>query len=192
MAPGIALGFVNVHFPVVVGFLILHLAKYGNAGPTAFSTYALVILLSRFFLGGLPDRIPPGITYYGGLLAMAVGLSVLAIGPRPALAIGATAILGFGFSFPWSSIVSTILRKIPSGERGSAEQCECKADQSHAVRLASPVPHFVGARLTRDSRGQGPLLRYPCGMGLLCRSAPCARGCGLAVYWGKCATKHGR
>jgi len=51
---------------------------------------------------------------------MAVGLSVLAVGPSPALAIGATAILGFGFSFPWSSIASTVLRKIPSGERGSA------------------------------------------------------------------------
>jgi hypothetical protein len=51
---------------------------------------------------------------------MAVGLTVLAIGPSPALAIGATAILGFGFSFPWSSIASTVLRKIPSGERGSA------------------------------------------------------------------------
>lgn len=51
---------------------------------------------------------------------MALGLSVLAIGPRPALAIGATAILGFGFSFPWSAIASTVLRKIPSGERGSA------------------------------------------------------------------------
>ena len=120
LSPGIAVGFVNVHYPVVAGFLVLHLARFGNSGPAAFSTYALLILLSRFFLGGLPDRIPPAITYYGGLLAMAVGLSVLAIGPRPALAIGATAILGFGFSFPWSSIVSTILRKIPSGERGSA------------------------------------------------------------------------
>jgi len=120
LSPGIAVGFVNVHYPVVAGFLVLHLARFGNSGPAAFSTYALLILLSRFFLGGLPDRIPPAITYYGGLLAMAVGLSVLAIGPRPALAIGATAILGFGFSFPWSSIASTILRKIPSGERGSA------------------------------------------------------------------------
>src|SRR5258706_13535837 len=27
---------------------------------------------------------------------------------------------GFGFSFPWSSVASTVLRKIPSGERGSA------------------------------------------------------------------------
>jgi MFS family permease len=120
LAPGIAVGFVNVHYPVVAGFLVLHLARFGNSGPAAFSTYALLILLSRFFLGGLPDRIRPAITYYGGLAAMAVGLTVLAIGPSPALAIGATAILGFGFSFPWSSIASTVLRKIPSGERGSA------------------------------------------------------------------------
>src|SRR4051812_35715699 len=48
IAPGIAVGFVNVHFPVVTGFLILHLARFGNAGPVAFSAYALLILLSRF------------------------------------------------------------------------------------------------------------------------------------------------
>jgi hypothetical protein len=103
LAPGIAVGFVNVHYPVVAGFLVLHLARFGNSGPAAFSTYALLILLSRFFLGGLPDRIRPAITYYGGLVAMAVGLSVLAIGPSPPMA-----------------IASTVLRKIPSGERGSA------------------------------------------------------------------------
>src|SRR5262249_54580038 len=73
IAPGIAVGFVNVHYPVIAGFLILHLARYGNSGPAAFSTYALLILLSRFFLGGLPDRIRPSFTFYGGLLSMALG-----------------------------------------------------------------------------------------------------------------------
>src|ERR1700738_649784 len=48
IAPGLAVGFVNVHFPVVSGFLILHLARFGNVGPVAFSAYALLILLSRF------------------------------------------------------------------------------------------------------------------------------------------------
>jgi MFS family permease len=119
MAPGIALGFVNVQYPVIVGFLILHLARYGDAGPAAFSTYALVILLSRFFLGGLPDRIHPGKTYYGGLLAMAAGLIVIAMGPAPLLAVLATALLGLGFSFPWSSVATTVLRQTPDGERGS-------------------------------------------------------------------------
>lgn len=120
IAPGLALGFVNVHYPVIAGFLILHLAQFGTAGPAAFSAYALVILVSRFFLGGLPDRIHPGITFYGGIAAMAVGLLALASGPTFFWAIAATALLGFGFSFPWSSVASTVLRKTPDREHGSA------------------------------------------------------------------------
>uniref|UniRef100_Q025E3 Major facilitator superfamily MFS_1 n=1 Tax=Solibacter usitatus (strain Ellin6076) TaxID=234267 RepID=Q025E3_SOLUE len=120
IAPGIAIGFVNVQYPVIAGFLILHLQSHGNSGPVAFSAYAGMILLSRFFLGGLPDRIAPAITFYGGILCMAVGLVILAAGPGPAVAIGATALLGFGFSFPWSSIASTVLRRTPNSDRGSA------------------------------------------------------------------------
>jgi MFS family permease len=120
LAPGIAIGFVNVQYPVIAGFLILHLKSHGNSGPIAFSAYAGMILLSRFFLGGLPDRIEPYITYFGGLIFMAVGLLALAAGPGPVAAVGATALLGFGFSFPWSSIASTVLRRTPSAERGSA------------------------------------------------------------------------
>jgi MFS family permease len=119
IAPGIALGFVNVQYPVVVGFLILHLSRFGHAGPAAFSAYALVILLSRFFLGGLPDRMQPNKTYYGGLAAMALGWIVIATGPRPVVAVAATAMLGFGVSFPWSSIAATVLRQTPDREHGS-------------------------------------------------------------------------
>jgi MFS family permease len=119
IAPGVAVGFVNVHYPVIAGFLILHLAKHGNSGPAAFSAYALLILMSRFFLGGLPDRIRPEITFYGGLVAMAAGLILLAAAPAPPVAIGAAALLGFGFSFPWSSVAGTLLRDTPEGERGS-------------------------------------------------------------------------
>lgn len=117
--PGLAIGFVNIHYPVITGFLILHLSQYGNSGTAAFSAYAGVILVSRFFLGGLPDRIPSYITFYIGLACMAVGLSVIAAGPGPATAIAATGLLGFGFSFPWASIASTVLRKTAPHERGS-------------------------------------------------------------------------
>lgn len=119
LAPGISVGFVNVHYPVITGFLVLHLASNGNAGPVAFSAYAFTILLSRFFLGGLPDRIPAAITFYGGVIAMFAGLVTLSYSPPPLIAIGATALLGFGFSFPWSSVGTTVLRRTPEGERGS-------------------------------------------------------------------------
>jgi MFS family permease len=120
VASGMAIGFVNVHYPVVAGFMILHLARHGNSGPAAFTAYALLILLSRFFLGGLPDRIHPGITFFGGLIAMAVGLVVIATGPSPIIAVAAAAILGFGLSFPWSAVASTVLKETAPGHRGSA------------------------------------------------------------------------
>jgi MFS family permease len=116
---GIAIGFVNVHYPVITGFLILYLARSGNAGPAAFSAYAALVLLSRFFLGGLPDRISPRITFYTGLVCMALGLGILTAGPGWGLAVFGAALLGFGFSFPWASVASTVLRRAPSNEHGS-------------------------------------------------------------------------
>jgi MFS family permease len=118
--PGLAVGFVNMHYPVITGFLILHLAQHGNSGPAAFTAYAVVILFSRFFLGSLPDRVHPKITYYTGLAAMTLGLLILGTGPAPLVAISAAAILGFGFSFPWSSVVSMVLRQTPDRDHGAA------------------------------------------------------------------------
>jgi MFS family permease len=117
---GIAVGFTNVHYPVITGFLILHLARHGNAGPAAFSTYAGFVLLSRFFLGGLPDRIHPRITFYSGIVGMAAGLAILATAPAFTGAVIGAGLLGFGFSFPWASVASTVLRRTGDGERGSA------------------------------------------------------------------------
>src|SRR5215469_904410 len=116
---GIAVGFVNVHYPVITGFLILHLASHGNSGPAAFSTYAGFVLLSRFFLGGLPDRIHPRITFYTGLVGMAAGLAIIATGPPFWGAVLGAGLLGFGFSFPWASIASTVLKRTADNERGS-------------------------------------------------------------------------
>ncbi len=120
IAPGLAVGFVNMYYPVVTGFLILYLAQRSNAGPTAFSTYAGFVLLSRFFLGGLPDRVHPQKTYYAGLAFMTAGLIIIATGPTWLWAIIAAALLGFGYSFPWASVASTVIRNAPEQERGSS------------------------------------------------------------------------
>jgi MFS family permease len=119
MKPGVAIGFVNVHYPVITGFLVLHLAKHGNSGSAAFSAYAGFILLSRFFLGGLPDRVHPRLTFYFGVSTMCAALLMLAAGPRPAFAIAAAGLLGFGFSFPWSSVASSVLKRTPARDHGT-------------------------------------------------------------------------
>ena len=119
LMPGLTIGFVNIHYPVLTGFLVLHLSSLGHSGPSAFTAYALVILCSRFFLGGLPDRIPPHRTFYAGLAAMVIGLVGITLAPNSALAVASTALLGLGFSFPWSAVAATVLRRVPEGERGS-------------------------------------------------------------------------
>src|SRR6185295_10822067 len=48
------------------------------------------------------------------------GLVLIASGPAPTLAVASAALLGFGFSFPWSAVAATVLRETPERERGSA------------------------------------------------------------------------
>lgn len=116
---GLSIGFVNMHYPVIAGFLILHATQHGGGGQLAFSSYAVMVLLSRFFLGGLPDRVPAHLTFYGGLSAMAVGIAILTFTTGPAISIAGAAILGLGFSFPWSSVASTVLKRTETHQRGS-------------------------------------------------------------------------
>src|SRR5262249_36920318 len=85
LRPGLTIGFVNVHYPVVAGFLILHVTQHGGAGRPAFTAYAALVLVSRFFLGGLPDRVSPAITFYTGLGAMAVGIAMVAYTSGPVM-----------------------------------------------------------------------------------------------------------
>jgi len=95
------------------------MAQTGGVGPTAFSAYALMVLTSRFFFGGLPDRISPVYTFYGGVTSMAIGLSLIAFVPGPITSFAGAILVGLGFSFPWSSVASIVLRRTPSYEHGS-------------------------------------------------------------------------
>jgi len=121
LRPGLILGFVNVHYPAIAGFLVLHVTHNGFAGGgTAIALYACTILFSRFFLGGLPDRLHPAITYYAGMAMMFAGLLLTAYAPNATVALFAAALIGLGFSFPWPSIAATVLRRAHPAERASA------------------------------------------------------------------------
>ena len=62
----------------------------------------------------------PRITFYFGISVMAAALLCIAAGPKPIFAIAAAGLLGFGFSFPWSSIASSVLKRTPAREHGTA------------------------------------------------------------------------
>jgi MFS family permease len=119
VGPGIVLGLVNMHHPALAGFVVLHLAHRANCGGAAFSVYAAMVLVSRFFLGGLPDRMSARKIFLMGSTIMIAGLLLLATAPPAPLAILAAALIGFGFSFPWPSVASFVLQRIDDSRRAS-------------------------------------------------------------------------
>ncbi len=119
VGPGIVLGLVNMHHPALAGFVVLHLAHRGNCGGTAFAAYAGMVLVSRFFLGGLPDRMSARKIFHTGSAIMIAGLLLLASAPPAPVSILAAALIGFGFSFPWPSVASFVLQRIDDSRRAS-------------------------------------------------------------------------
>src|SRR5207302_1227602 len=71
-------------------------------------------------LGGLPDRLRPAYLYFSGLVFMAIGLLVLSRTPGRIGGVAAAAVLGFGFSFPWGAVASTVIRRAHPAQRGRA------------------------------------------------------------------------
>jgi MFS family permease len=51
---------------------------------------------------------------------MAVGITIIAFTSGPVVSVVGAATLGLGFSFPWASIASTVIKRTPSHQRGSA------------------------------------------------------------------------
>jgi MFS family permease len=146
--PGIAIGFVNVHYPVITGFLILHLAHHGGSGPAAFSAYALTILFSRFFLGRVPDLIHPSITFYTGLGFMACGLIWIGTGPRPRFAIAAAILL---------ARVRLLLPMVERRQYGSAPHAQPAARLRH--QLLERVLRSLRRHQFFHRRSRSPTLR---------------------------------
>ena len=121
IAPGFAIGFVNVHYPVITGFLILHLARHGNSGPVAFFGLRggdpAVAILPRRIAGPRPPGhylLSRAELHGGGPLGPGLW-SAADAGHR-----GHGRCSAFGFSFPWASIASTVLRATPPNQRGSS------------------------------------------------------------------------
>ncbi len=118
--PGFVLGFANVAYAAMSGFLILLLRERGLAGASAFTAFAGMVLFGRVALGSLPDRVGPRKTLFAGLLFLATGLTAIALSSSAAVAIAASAVVGLGYSFPWPSLAVVVVRRADASERASA------------------------------------------------------------------------
>jgi MFS family permease len=117
--PGLVLGLTNLAYAVLNGFLPIYLASKGTKGGAAFSGFAIAVLLTRLFLGSLPDRLGPYITLYSGQSLMIVSLVGLIYAPTPVWQVVAAVCAGIGYSFPWPSLATIVLGRVRAEERGS-------------------------------------------------------------------------
>jgi|SRR5579872_2527769 len=118
--PGFVLGFANVAYAAMAGFLILLLRERGVRGAGAFTAFALMVLFARITLGSLPDRLGPRKTLFAGLLFLAAGLTAIALSSSAAVVTAASAVVGLGYSFPWPSLAVVVVRRADPSERASA------------------------------------------------------------------------
>ncbi len=121
LLPGFILGFGNVTYAAMSGFLILLLRQRGHNGTTwAFSAFALAVLFGRAAFGALPDRVGPRLSLYTGYVFLGAGLVAIAAGHAPILDIPAALLVGLGYSFPWPALASVVVGRVPTAERGAA------------------------------------------------------------------------
>lgn len=120
LLPGIILGFGNVTYAAMSGFLILLLRQRGHHTSWAFSAFALAVLFGRAAFGALPDRIGPRRSLYAGYVFLAVGLVAIAAIHNSAFDVPASLLIGLGYSFPWPALASVVVARVPVSERAAA------------------------------------------------------------------------
>jgi len=118
--PGIILGFGNVTYAAMSGFLILLLRERGHDSRWAFSAFAFAVLFGRFMFGGLPDRMGPRRTLYTGYVFFAVGLVTIAVSHNRLLDVPACLLIGLGYAFPWPALALVVVNRVQPSERASA------------------------------------------------------------------------
>lgn len=120
LMPGILLGFGNVTYAAMSGFLILLLRERGHGTTWAFSAFAFAVLFGRAAFGSLPDRLGPRSSLFAGYVLLAAGLIAIAIGHNSAVDVPASLVVGLGYSFPWPALASVVIGRVPATERAAA------------------------------------------------------------------------
>jgi MFS family permease len=120
LRPGMILGFGNVTYAAMAGFLILMLRERGHQTTWAFSVFAFAVLFGRFVFGGLPDRMGPRRTLLIGYVFLGVGLLAICLSGNSAVDVPASLLIGLGYSFPWPALASVVVGSVSASERASA------------------------------------------------------------------------
>ncbi len=119
--PGAALALSNAGYGTMSAFVVLLLRDRGvGHGATAFTLFAVSVVLTRVVLGGLPDRVGPRRTAVCAGTVQAAGMVLLGSAHTwPAAAAGAV-VMGAGTSLVFPSLALMVVRRTGDEQRGAA------------------------------------------------------------------------
>jgi MFS family permease len=121
VGPGVVLLGCAVGYTSITAFSALFAREIGmKSSGTMFAAFAVSILAVRLVSGRLADRYGRFRVAFPGLLAGAVGLTLLAVVPRPAAALVGVATYGAGFALVFPALMALAADRAPESERGAA------------------------------------------------------------------------
>jgi MFS family permease len=121
LRPGIGISLANVGYAAMASFIVLDLEAHGSShGATAFTAFAVTVVLTRLAGGDLPDRIGPLRCAAGAAGVEAVGLALIALAQGLPLALVGAVGMGFAFALLYPSLSLVAISRVPDSRRGSA------------------------------------------------------------------------
>ncbi len=119
--PGLALMTANFGYAALASFLVLMLDQRGiGHGALAFGCFAAAVVLNRLVFGDLPDRLGGRRSAMLAAGVEAVGLLIFAASDSLPLALGASVVMGTGFSMLFPSLALLLLAETAPANRGAA------------------------------------------------------------------------
>ena len=118
--PGVGAALSSVGFGAITAFGALLFVARGWAAWPAFTAFALVFILTRFFLGHLADKFGGARVALVCVFVEAGGLASIWLAPSFALALTGAALTGFGYSLVYPGLGVEAVRLAPAQSRGLA------------------------------------------------------------------------
>jgi MFS family permease len=119
--PGMAVALASIGYAAVATFIVLHLEARGiGHGATVFAAFAAMIVLTRLFIGDLPDRVGAAQVAIGATLGEAAGLLTIAVAHSLPVALAGGMAMGAAFSLLNPSLMLIAVDRVSAGARGAA------------------------------------------------------------------------
>ncbi|HET8814937.1 MAG TPA: MFS transporter [Solirubrobacterales bacterium] len=145
VGPGVAIALASVGYAAVATFIVLHLEARGiGHGALVFGAFAATIVITRLFLGHLPDRVGAAPVAIAATLGEALGLVLIAVAHSLPVALAGGVAMGAAFSLLNPALMLIALGRVSQRARGAA-MGTYTAFFDLGVGLGAPMAGLVAA-----------------------------------------------